>query len=155
MNIETYYKIIECIEKQTGIKRERLLQLDYETVEELSVIINDNEYGADEIKSIVDIACQSAELFECEKQICNFYTNNYGMVDYEKFNNINHVPLITNSKDISVFANLSEYKIYTTYKEKDVKVEEYGSLYNMQRGLKKLNYDKLVDEASEIATALT
>lgn len=149
MDIATYNKIVERLEKVTGIENERLNQLDYETVDELSVIIDSPDYKDSEIKSLVDIACQAGEIFECEKNICNFYSHNYGMVDYDDFNDHKNIPLITNKNDISVFADLTEYKIYTTYKDRVVKVEEYGTPYNMQKALKNLNYDKMRNVLTE------
>ncbi len=149
MDIATYNKIIERIEKQTGVERDRLSQLDYETADELSAVLDNPDYKDDEVKSLVDIACQAGEIFECEKHICSFYSRYYGMVDYDDFNDYKHVPLINNQNDISVYADLTEYKVYTTYKDRVVKLEEYGTPYNMQKAFKNLNYDKMRNVLTE------
>ena len=150
MDIMDLDKKIELINDVTDIKKERLSQLDVDTIDEIiSHIIYKGSSVEEAYTAYCENACDMAEVYECEKLINDFYNNNYGTVDESIFDDYNHIPLVTNKDKVSVYADFLGRSINSVYKDRIIKIEQFDTLYDMQAVLKDLDYYKMTNILTE------
>ena len=150
MDIMDLDKKIELINDVTDIKKERLSQLDVDTIDEIiSHIIYKGSSVEEAYTTYCENACDMAEVYECEKLINDFHNNNYGTVDESIFDDYNHIPLVTNKDKVSVYADFLGRSINSVYKDRIIKIEQFDTLYDMQAVLKDLDYYKMTNILTE------